>query len=55
MQRLVFGPLSQLKEVYLFGCNTLNPEALHSTSEAIARMLVQSGHSPADVERLARH
>ena len=48
------GLFSQLKEVYLFGCNTLNPEALHGTSEAIARMLVQSGHSPADAERLAR-
>ncbi len=48
------GLFSQLKEVYLFGCNTLNPEALHGTSEAIARMLVQSGHSPAGAERLAR-
>lgn len=48
------GLFSQLKEVYLFGCNTLNPEALHSRSEAIARLLVQSGHSPADAERLAR-
>jgi hypothetical protein len=48
------GLFSQLKEVYLFGCNTLNPEALHGTSEAIARMFVQSGHSPADAERLAR-
>ncbi len=48
------GLFSQLKEVYLFGCNTLNPEALHSTSEAIARMLVQSGHSPGVAERLAR-
>jgi len=43
-----------MKEVYLFGCNTLNPEAFHSTSEAIARILAQSGHSPADAERLAR-
>jgi hypothetical protein len=48
------GLFSQLKEVYLFGCNTLNPAAFHSTSEAIARTLAQSGHSPADAERLAR-
>jgi len=48
------GLFSQLKEVYLFGCNTLNPEVFHSTSPAIARMLVQSGHSPAAAERLAR-
>ena len=46
------GLFSQLQEVYLFGCNTLNPEAFHGTSEAIARMLVQSGHSPVDAERL---
>ena len=48
------GLFSQLKEVYLFGCNTLNPEAFHGTSEAIGRMLVQSGHSPADAGRIAR-
>ena len=45
---------SQLKEVYLFGCNTLNPEALRSASTEVERSLVRSGHSPADARRLGR-
>jgi hypothetical protein len=45
---------SQLKEVYLFGCNTLNPEALKRMSSEVTRSLVRSGRSPADAERLAR-
>jgi len=45
---------SQLKEVYLFGCNTLNAEAMRSASAEIGRSLVRSGHSPADAERLSR-
>ena len=45
---------SHLKEVYLFGCNTLNSERLHSAPAEIARDLVRSGHSPGDAERLAR-
>jgi hypothetical protein len=36
-----------LKEVYLFGCNTLNAEAMRSASAEIARSLVRSGQSPA--------
>lgn len=48
------GLFSQLKEVYLFGCNTLNPEALKRASPEIERSLVRSGHSPADAERLFR-
>jgi hypothetical protein len=48
------GLFSQLKEVYLFGCNTLNADALKSTSAEIVRSLVRSGHSPADAERLAQ-
>jgi hypothetical protein len=48
------GLFSQLKEVYLFGCNTLNPEALKSGSSEIGRSLVRSGHSRADAERLSR-
>jgi hypothetical protein len=48
------GLFSQLKEVYLFGCNTLNPEPLKRMSSEVARSLVRSGHSPADAERLAR-
>jgi len=48
------GLFSQLKEVYLFGCNTLNPGANRNVSAEIERSLVRSGHSPADAERLAR-
>ena len=45
---------SQLKEVYLFGCNTLSAGANKSASAEIGRSLVRSGHSRADAERLAR-
>ena len=48
------GLFSQLKEVYLFGCNTLNVEALRSASGEIARSLIRSGHSKADADRLSR-
>src|SRR5438034_4391304 len=48
------GLFSQLKEVYLFGCNTLQAQPLRSASAEIARSLVRSGHSPADAERLSR-
>jgi hypothetical protein len=43
-----------LKEVYLFGCNTLNPEAARSATPEIVRSLVRSGHSSADAERVAQ-
>ena len=45
---------SQLKEVYLFGCNTLNAEAGISASAEIARTLVRAGRSKADAERVSR-
>ncbi len=48
------GLFSQLKEVYLFGCNTLNAGANKSASAEIARSLVRSGNSRADADRLAR-
>jgi len=48
------GLFSHLKAVYLFGCNTLNPVALRSAPDEIARTLVESGHSPGEAERLAR-
>ena len=47
------GLFSQLKEVYLFGCNTLNGDAMRSASAEVARSLVRSGYSPADADRLA--
>lgn len=48
------GLFSQLKEVYLFGCNTLEAAPLRAASGEIARSLVRSGHSPADAERISR-
>src|SRR4029077_3119209 len=48
------GLFSQLKEVYLFGCNTLNGEAITSTTPEAERSLVRAGHSQADAARLAR-
>jgi len=48
------GLFSQLKEVYLFGCNTLNAEAITSTSPEVVRSLVRAGHSQVEAERLAR-
>jgi hypothetical protein len=48
------GLFSQLKEVYLFGCNTLNTGANKNASAEIGRSLVRSGHSRADADKLAR-
>ena len=45
---------SQLKEVYLFGCNTLNPERQNNVPAVLARDLVLSGHPAAEAERLAQ-
>jgi hypothetical protein len=48
------GVFSQLQEVYLFGCNTLNAEALRSASGEVARSLVRAGYSQADAMRLSQ-
>jgi hypothetical protein len=48
------GLFSQLKEVYLFGCNTLNADAVKNASPEVGRSLVRAGHSKADAQRLAR-
>src|SRR4051794_3386307 len=48
------GLFSQLKEVYLFGCNTLNAQTGESTSAEIVRSLVRAGQSQADAERLSQ-
>ncbi len=45
---------SRLKEVHLYGCNTLNPEPLSSASAEIVRSLVREGHSPKEAERHLR-
>jgi hypothetical protein len=48
------GLFKPLKEVYLFGCNTLNPEAIRFPSPEVGRSLVRAGYSPADAARRAR-
>jgi hypothetical protein len=48
------GLFSQLKEVYLFGCNTLNPQANASPSAEIGRSLVRAGFSRGDAERMTK-
>jgi hypothetical protein len=48
------GLFSQLKEVYLFGCNTLNADARQSASAEIGRSLARSGRTPAEAERVVR-
>jgi hypothetical protein len=48
------GLFSQLKEVYLFGCDTLNAKANASPSAEIGRSLVRAGFSRADAERMTR-
>jgi hypothetical protein len=45
------GLFAQLKEVHLFGCNTLNSEPQSSTSAEIVRSLVREGHSLKAAER----
>jgi len=45
------GLFSQLKEVHLFGCNTLNPEANSSATAEIVRSLVREGRSPKEAQR----
>lgn len=47
------GLFSQLKEVYLFGCNTLSSDPVKSVSAEVGRSLMREGHSRADAERLA--
>jgi hypothetical protein len=48
------GLFSELKEVHLFGCNTLNPEANSSSSAEIVRSLVREGQSLKAAERQLR-
>ena len=42
---------SRLKEVYLFGCNTLNPQPQSGATAEIVRSLVREGHSPQEARR----
>lgn len=45
------GLFSRLKEVYLFGCNTLNPQPQTSDSSEIVRSLVREGLPPKEAQR----
>lgn len=47
------GVFSHLKEVYLFGCNTLKPEPHQLATSEIDRALMRSGRSAPDAARLA--
>ena len=42
---------SRLKEVYLFGCNTLNPQPQSGATAEIVRSLVREGHTPQEAQR----
>lgn len=46
------GLFANLKEVYLFGCDTMNPQAQHTISGEVTRSFVRAGHSPAEAARL---
>jgi hypothetical protein len=45
---------SRLKEVYLFGCNTLNADANRTLGPEIGRSLAREGRSRIEIERLSR-
>ncbi len=45
------GLFSRLKEVYLFGCNTLNPDPQSSASAGVVRSLVRDGLSTTEARR----
>jgi hypothetical protein len=44
---------AQLKEVYLFGCNTLKTDPRHVAEAEVLRSLQRAGVSPAESERVA--
>jgi len=48
------GLFAKLKEVYLFGCDTLKPEPVKSAMPEVVRNLLRSGHTRVESERLAR-
>lgn len=48
------GLFSQLKEVHLYGCNSLNSEAQSSASAEVIRSLLRDGHSLKEAERQVR-
>lgn len=47
------GLFSQLKEVYMFGCDSLNSARMQGVATEVARTLVNGGQSRAEAERTA--
>lgn len=47
------GVFAQLKDVYLFGCNTLKPAPRQQAAGEVLRSLARTGPAPADAERRA--
>ncbi len=47
------GLFSQLKEVYLFGCNTLKTDPRRSAGAEVLRSLQRAGRTPAEAQRIA--
>jgi hypothetical protein len=45
---------ANLKEVYLFGCNTMNTQAQHTISSEVARSYAREGRSADEAARLSR-
>jgi hypothetical protein len=45
------GLFANLKEVHLYGCNTLNPDPQSSASAEVVRALVREGHAPGEAKR----
>lgn len=43
---------SQVKEIYLFGCNTLNPQPQSDAPAEVLRSLVRAGHTHAQAEQV---
>jgi hypothetical protein len=54
VQRFLPGPFSHLKEVYLFGCDSLKADPVRSAAPEIVRGLVAAGQPRAEAERFAR-
>jgi hypothetical protein len=48
------GLFSQLKEVYLMGCNTLNAQPMRTAGGELERSLLRAGYSKADATQLAQ-
>lgn len=47
------GVLGRVKEVYLFGCNTLKNDPRHFAEGEVMRSLARAGQTPSDAERVA--